>query len=148
MPYSHPLQNNEFMLITSITRKREPFFSDSSIAREAIEVLYRVKRLHSFSLYGFVIMPDHCHFLMYVAWPQTISRIMNSYKSGLTFDTGIQPMWQRGFHIQVTKDVPVALEYIHQNPVKAKIVETPDKYPWSSASGEWPLLAAPTEGHG
>lgn len=153
MSYSHLLQNNEFMLITSVTKNREPFFSDPVVAREAIETLYRVKTNHPFELYGFVIMPDHCHFLLYVPWPQTISGIMNVYKSGLTFNTGIRQMWQRGFHMQVPHDVNVALEYIHQNPVKAGIVKTPNAYPWSSASGEWtvsplPVLSAPTEGRG
>jgi putative transposase len=148
MAYSHPLQNNEFMLITSVTRKREPLFGDPSVAREAIETLYRVQQLHPFSLYGFVIMPDHCHFLMYVAWPQTISGIMNSYKSGLTFDTGIRKIWQTGFHIQVPQNLPAALEYIHQNPVKAGLSKTPESYPWSSATGRWPVLAVPAEGHG
>lgn len=136
------------MLVTSVTRNRKPFFVDPAFAREAIETLYRVKERHPFSLFGFVIMPDHCHFLVYVGWPQTISGIMNVYKSGLTFNMGIPRMWQAGFHMQVPEDLSKALDYIHQNPVKANIVQNAETYPWSSAASQWPVLAAPAKGHG
>lgn len=146
MSQPHPLQNNEFMLITSVTAHREPLFGDPAVAREAIETMYRVKQRQSFFLYGFVVMPDHCHFLMMVRWPQAISKIMNTFKTGVAFNTGLGSMWQKGFHMQVPDDLKVALKYIHFNPVRAGIVRIPETYPWSSASAKWDVSPLPVVG--
>ncbi|MFH0770171.1 MAG: transposase [Candidatus Peregrinibacteria bacterium] len=137
MSQRHPIQNDRMMLVTTNTYNREPIFFDPSFAREAVERLYRIQELHPFLLFGFVIMPDHCHFLVKIPSPYTISKLMNDFKTGLTFDLGIRAFWQRRFHIRLLCDPYHALRYIHRNPVKAGMVETPEDYPWSSASGRW-----------
>ena len=136
----HPIQNSALMFITTNTFNRSPFFADQARAREAVECLYRVQSLYPFFLFGFVIMPDHCHFLLRVDPPLSISTIMNSFKSGLTFDTGIPKLWQSRFHMRVIDHHPeVVLQYIHMNPVKAGLIEQQGKYLWSSASGKWDI---------
>lgn len=133
------------MFITTNTMNRRRIFTDDAKAREAIECLYRVQELHPFFLYGFVIMPDHCHFLLQVPEGGSVSRIMNAYKSGLTFDIGIPKLWQSRFHIRIAEHPSGALEYIHFNPVKAGLVEEPHHYKWSSASGLWDVTPLPME---
>ena len=124
-------------MITTNTLNREPIFKNDSYSREAIECLYRVQQQHPFFLYGFVIMPDHCHFLMLVLEPGKISNIISAFKSGLAHDIGIGPIWQRRFFNRIVDDAIEALHYIHMNPVSAGLCETPEDYPWSSASGKW-----------
>lgn len=133
----HPIQHNVPMLVTAVTLNRRRVFADPAYAREAIETLYRVEQLHPFLLYGFVIMPDHCHFLMEATAPESISKIMNVYKSGLTFNTGLRKIWMPRFHISIAKKPPGALNYIHMNPVRAGLAAEPENYPWSSAAGKW-----------
>ena len=134
----HPIQNSALMFITTNTFNRSPFFADQARAREAVECLYRVQSLYPFFLFGFVIMPDHCHFLLRVDPPVEISQIMNSLKAGLTFDTGISKLWQSRFHMRIVESQPEkVLQYIHMNPVKAGLVDMANQYPWSSASGTW-----------
>ncbi|MEK7136676.1 MAG: transposase [Patescibacteria group bacterium] len=137
MTQRHPVQNDVLMLVTTVTANREPVFANPAYAREAIECLYRVQKQRPFLLYGFVIMPDHCHFLLFIPPPESISKIMNSYKSGLTFDLGLSKIWQPRFHVRLPDNAEIALRYIHENPVKAELVSIPEDYPWSSASGEW-----------
>ncbi|MFA7718256.1 MAG: transposase [Candidatus Absconditabacterales bacterium] len=137
MSQRHPIQNEDVQLVTTITKDRIPVFADDAHAREAIECLYRVQMLHPFFLYGFVIMPDHCHFLVRVPAPKKIALIMNVFKSGMTFNTGIPKLWQPRYHIRSVKNVPAALRYIHENPVKMRLSETSADYPWSSRSGKW-----------
>lgn len=137
MSQRHPIQNDVTMFVTTNTHNRCPFFAQATLAREAVDCLYRVQTLHPFFLYGFVIMPDHCHFLLRVPAPQTVSSIIGSYKSGLTFDCGIPHLWQARFHMETPKDIRETLRYIHLNPVRRGIVEDPALYPWSSASGTW-----------
>jgi putative transposase len=46
------------------------------------------------------------------------------------------PIWQRGFtdhRIRDAHDFQIRLEYIHQNPVRARMVERAEMYPYSSA---------------
>ena len=135
MTQRHPIINDAIMLVTTVTRHRSPIFENSVHAREAVECLYRVKKMHPFFLYGFVIMPDHCHFLVDVPLPETAARIMNIYKSGMTFNIGIPKLWQSRYHLRIVRDPISCLRYVHENPVKQNMVETCEDYPWSSASG-------------
>ncbi|TSC58193.1 MAG: hypothetical protein Greene041619_753 [Candidatus Peregrinibacteria bacterium Greene0416_19] len=133
----HPVQNNAMMFITTNTRDRVPVFQDAANAREAVDSLYRVQELHPFFLYSFVIMPDHCHFLLNVPSPESISRIMRVYKYGVCFNLGMSKLWQSRFHVKIISKIGPVTRYIHLNPVKAGLVATPEEYPWSSASGRW-----------
>ena len=137
MTQRHPIQNDCVMFVTINTYKRIPFFKEESNAREAIECLYRVQDLHPFFLFAFVIMPDHCHFLLSVPPPRRISGIMNSYKSALVQSMGVPKLWQARFFLSNPEDSYAIRNYIHQNPVRASLVENPEDYPWSSASGKW-----------
>ncbi len=140
MSQRHPIQNDVPMFITSVTKNRMPVFCEAAAAREAIESLYRVQVQQPFFLYGFVIMPDHCHFLMTVPEPGSISKIMQSYKYGLSFNIGKGPIWQPRFHMRIPWSASNALRYIHNNPVKAGLCGSPENYPWSSASGQWDVM--------
>jgi REP element-mobilizing transposase RayT len=145
MTQRHPFKSDHIMMLTTNVLDRQKIFADESNAREAIECLYRVQELHPFFLYAFVIMPDHCHFLIETRAPITSGQLMNSYKAGLTFDLGIPKLWQRRYHIRLIDQPEFAKQYIHENPVRAGIVEYALDYPWSSASGKWEITPLPWE---
>jgi REP element-mobilizing transposase RayT len=128
------------MFITTNTKDRHPIFGQPACAREAIEAMYRVQIFNPFFLHGFVIMPDHCHFLVTVPEPGSISRIMQSYKRAVSFGISLGPIWQSRFHQKIPTKPEKVLQYIHQNPVKAGLCKNPDDYPWSSASGKWDVM--------
>ena len=125
------------MLITTNVRQRRKVFLNPSYAFEAIDLLYRVQALHPFFLYGFVIMPDHCHLLLRIPEPGQISMLMNRYKMGVSHSIGIGPIWQARFHVRIPSSGQAALQYIHQNPANAGLVSDATLYPWSSATGRW-----------
>jgi putative transposase len=135
----HPFRNELLMLVTTNTHHRQPIFRDSTHAREAIETLYRVQQLHPFFLFGFVIMPDHCHLLIRVPEPESVSRVMRMFKQGTSMNIGRGPLWQTRFHIRLLTRGREALHYIHHNPVKAHLVMEPEQYPYSSACGRWDI---------
>jgi putative transposase len=137
MSQRHPIQNDVVSLITTNIQRRKKIFEVSEYAREAIDVLYRVQILWPFFLYGFVIMPDHCHFLMQVPAPGSLSKIVGRYKMGVSHSLQIGPIWQPRFHMKTCSSPIDALCYIHLNPLRAGLSETPESYPWSSASGKW-----------
>ena len=139
MTQRHPILNDRIMMITTVTIDRAPFFANPLYAKKAVECLYGTKKLHPFFLYAFVIMPDHCHILLKVHSPNTVSHLMNSYKSYLRFDLGIPQLWQRRYHIRIAHDSYRLRNYIHQNPVKAGLCTIPKQYSWSSANEQWPV---------
>ena len=140
MSQPHPVQSDAMFFITTNCICRAPIFSNPSYAREAIDALYRVQEQHPFFLHGFVIMPDHCHLLLFVDEHQSISTIIGCYKMAVSFGIGIGSIWQPRFHMRLPENAGAALHYIHQNPVRAGIVDTADVYPWSSASGRWDVV--------
>lgn len=138
MTQRHPIQN-ETTLITTNIQNRNPLFLKPTYACKAVEHIYKVQEQHPFFLFGFVIMPDHCHFLVRVPEPSTVSQVMNVYKSGLTFEIGLPKIWQARFHSRSIRNAIKALQYIHLNPVRTNLVPCPEQYPWSSASGKWDI---------
>ncbi len=143
MTQRHPIVSDRILMVTSNTAKRRQYFSNPARAREAVLQLYHTQSVIPFSLYGFVIMPDHIHILLNVPSPKTVSDVMRTYKMGLTFQLGIGPLWQRRFYITVATDPLVQLRYIHNNPVKAGLVGKPEQYPWSSVNKHWDILKLP-----
>ena len=137
MSQRHPVQNDVPMLITTNVADRKPMFRNPAFAREAIDVLYRVQELRPFFLFGFVVMPDHCHFLLNVPEPGSVSTIMKHYKMGVSHSIGLGPIWQPRFHMRIVRNIGKALRYVHLNPVRAGLAEHAEGYPWSSASGQW-----------
>jgi REP element-mobilizing transposase RayT len=130
------------MFITTCTADREPVFANPAYAREAVHSLYRVQCFNPFFLYAFVIMPDHCHFLLQVPEHGSISKIMYAYKRAVCFEVG-RAIWQSRFHIRFIQQPEKIMEYIHLNPVRRGLCIEPNHYKWSSASGRWDLSQLP-----
>jgi putative transposase len=137
MTQRHPDQSQRLMFVTTNIKDRIPLFRDSAYAREAVEALYRIQLWNPFFLFGFVIMPDHCHFLMNVPETSGISKVMHMYKRSVSFAFNRGPIWQARFNIMFPRKPWEALQYIHQNPVEAGLCERSEDYMWSSACGRW-----------
>jgi len=103
-----------------------------------IDVLRSLVAEHRFKLQDFVIMPDHVHLLVTVEGEMTIEKAMQLIKGRfshrLTKEFGhLGEVWQRGFsEVQVLGSESLAQhrEYIAMNPVKAGLVDSPEKYPY------------------
>lgn len=126
------------MLIITNIAKREPLFSVDPYACETVETLYAAQEHHPFFLYAWVIMPDDMHIVLRVRAPGSVSKMMNVFKGIVSQRIGLGPLWQRGFHMRIlTGDIAPAIRYVHRNPVRAGLVDVPEDYPWSTASGKW-----------
>jgi putative transposase len=103
-----------------------------------IDVLGSLVAERHFHLYDFVIMPDHVHLLIEVGCEMTVEKAMQLIKGRfshrLTKEFGhLGEVWQRGFsEVQVLKSESFAQHraYIAMNPVKAGLVDSPEKYPY------------------
>ena len=94
-------------------------------------------------LHGFVIMPDHLH-LMLSPIDITLERAMQLIKGGSSFRYAkeIGPkmeVWQKGFtdhRVRNADEYRTRMNYMFQNPVRARLVAEGAIYPYSSASGK------------
>jgi len=128
--------------VTTATYKKRPIFADKKKSDILKNVIYNLRGQNRFSLLSFCIMPDHLHLLLIPGKEQNISTIMQSIKRGSSriinqkFNSKGK-IWEPRFFDTVPRDEKELLneiEYIHSNPVKAKLVEAPEEYLFSTAN--------------
>jgi putative transposase len=114
-----------------------------------IDVLDHYRRQQKYLLHEFVIMPNHFHLLITPA--ETLERALQLIKGGFSFRAKKElkvsgEIWQTSFHDHRVRDngeYENAKIYIHQNPVRAGLVERPEDYPYSSANPRFQLDEVP-----
>jgi len=103
-----------------------------------------------YTLIAWVVMPNHVHVLIEVFGTTSLGSIVQSWKSYtgrvigqlLAGDDIAAPrnrggVWMREYWDRLIRDdahLAAAINYIHSNPVRAKLVGTAHDWPWSSAS--------------
>ena len=101
-----------------------------------IDVLRSLVAEFAFELHDFVIMPDHLHLLFTIDDGMTVEKAMQLVKGRFSFRLGREfefkgEVWQKGFsEVQVLGDESFKEHrvYIANNPVKAGLVDSPQKY--------------------
>jgi REP element-mobilizing transposase RayT len=101
-----------------------------------------------YTLHAWCIMPNHVHILMRPANGITMSKSMASWKkyTGRRISAWRQqhkgvtagPVWHREYFDRYVRDddhYRNVVNYIHQNPVKAGLVQRADEWEWSSGFG-------------
>ena len=136
---------------TVVTYKRNPIFSNPEniqLLRNAFQ--YTLER-HPFSIVASVILPDHMHFIWTLPenssdysmrWRLIKSHFTRNFHGNKFYNEspsrkrkGEAVVWQRRFWehlIRDESDLCNHLEYIHYNPVKHGLVESPAGWKYSS----------------
>jgi putative transposase len=110
-----------------------------------IDVLRSYVAAKKFKVHDFVVMPDHVHVQLTVNESISIEKALQSIKGGFSYrakkELGYRKeIWQRGFsevRILNRSSFLKHRKYIEQNPVEAGLVDSPEKYPYSSAHLKW-----------
>lgn len=105
-----------------------------------LETLAKFRERFGFKLYGFVLMDNHSHLIVETNEIANISKIMQaitlSYSQKFRHKYNYSGyVWQGRFKsnlIEGDSYILKCIEYIHNNPVRAKMVECPKDYSWSS----------------
>jgi len=126
--------------ITTATHNRRRLFQVESNAALLLETLDHYRA--SYLLHAYVVMPDHVHLLI-TPKGVTLERTMQLIKGGFSHRLSSRlPVWQKGFtdhRIRDNADYHTRRNYLHQNPVEARLCEKPDAYAFSSANPTLPL---------
>jgi len=87
----------------------QAFLSKDRTCLWLIDAISKARERLAFGLWAYVIMPEHCHILVFPRRPTySISRILEA--------------------------IHAEIEYIHNNPVRRGLVARAEDWPWSSAA--------------
>lgn len=119
---------------------RQRVFRSLKDRQEYLELIKRYKDKYGIRLYHFVLMANHVHFLLEPTEEGALSAFMHDVTLAHTMrfnrrQKTVGHVWQGRY-----KSIPIESDayflqcgrYIELNPVRAKLVDHPAKYPWSS----------------
>ncbi|QYK53724.1 MAG: transposase [Fimbriimonadaceae bacterium] len=153
------LETNVVREITFSTFRKTHLLRDRECAQYVEQSLFEAKRKYGFQLFSYVVMSNHVHFLVMLNEPTPISSILSSIKGssgkqilkhlrstnpGLLNEVAIvrdekvrHRIWLPGGgydrSLRDDQSIENAIDYIHNNPVKAGLVNTANEYAFSSA---------------
>ena len=135
--------------------RRYHYFNDSIACMIFLDLLNKARMNYGFELWAYTLMPDHVHLIIYPGEdanivPKALHDVKGetgrNYKNHLLFQIpeivekkGMKKFqfWQPGGgydrNLYSAKAVHSAIEYIENNPVRAGLVSSPEKWRWSSA---------------
>jgi len=138
----------------------QPFLAQARFCGYLVESIVSSREKHQFDIWAYVFMPNHVHLLVCPREPEySISNILLSIKQpvarkaanyirssdpdSLKFMATSQAyrpyrFWQKGGgydrNMTKTQTIIELVRYIHNNPVRKGLVETPDQWYYSSAA--------------
>ncbi|HZW05996.1 MAG TPA: transposase [Phycisphaerales bacterium] len=134
-----------------------PLFKNRSIADLFVERLQACRAEHEFSLFAFVVMPEHVHLIVRPTRGQSLVPALKGLKlsvgrrviarwrapnapilARLTTETGPR-FWLKGGgfdrNIRDDEELTREIRYVHQNPVERGLASQATDWRWSSAQG-------------
>lgn len=133
-------ENGYSYFITTVIHDRQPIFFDERNCRILSATIEFFKLVLDYKLFAYCIMPDHLHLMLQSYGAYNISYIMKMIKGNFArkYNKMLSmegKVWQDRFYDQGMRSADMLLEkieYIHNNPVRAKLVTTPSEYIFSS----------------
>jgi putative transposase len=126
-------------------------FQVPEIAEVLLETLFTYRDRRAYLLHEFVIMPDHLHLILTPGPTTSLEKAIQLIKGGSSHRihkarNQKSEIWQVGFYdwtIRDYNDWQTKVQYIHQNPVRAKLVDMPQQWRYSSANDKFTLDPIP-----
>ena len=118
--------------------QRQEIFKGEGDFLEYLEILSNYKKRYNFSLYSYVLMNNHVHLLIETR-EAPLSKILQGLNQSYTmyFNRRYRTVGHlfQGRYKAILCDrdgyLLSLIKYIHFNPVRAKVVKSPDSYRWS-----------------
>jgi len=133
-------EDNTTYFITFITEGRTKLFIDPLVCQLLLNILIYNKFICQYNVYAFVMMPNHCHLILQPVGDMTLSRIMQKIKGNFSrFYNQLYGLsgtvLQKGYFdeaIRSEKQLYETMVYIHNNPLRSRLVKNIDDYYFSS----------------
>ena len=143
---------HDLHFITSSCYRRQPELGSAWRRDLFVKILEETRRKYRFVVHGYVVMPEHFHLLITepeVADPSVVMKVIKERFSRrvnrrrkqaavaqkVLWERVREPVWQKRFYDfnvwSACKHVE-KLRYMHRNPVRRGLVESPEQWKWSS----------------
>jgi putative transposase len=134
-----PIEDGLIYHIIDRGNNRQDVFHQEGDFRAFLQAMADLKQRKPFELYGYCLMSNHFHLLLRPCGAP-VSRIMQSLLVSHTqryhkHHRSGGHVWQGRFKSPVIQDdehLLTVLRYIEANPLRARLVERAEDYPWSS----------------
>ena len=139
-----------FFLTTAAWQSRN-LFQSHRMSSLLVDVMEHYRNEQKFLLHGFVVMPNHLHAMVSLTKDISVEKAVQFIKGGFSFrakrELGFDlEIWHKGFsEIRVFSEEAFSARrvYMHQNPVRARLVRSATDWEYSSASGRYEVDACP-----
>jgi len=126
--------------LTCCIHGRRALLANPALAERLIRLYAGQRDEGRIKLHGYVVMPDHYHVLLTLRGGSCVSEVVRAVHSVFAKEcrraTGTQGrVWQKRFYDRVVRsesDLHEKLDYVHGNPVRAGLAESPGDYVRSS----------------
>jgi putative transposase len=143
MPYGlkRYQQSKQSHFLTFSCYHRLPGFANERLRDIFLECLERIRRHYQFHVYGYVVMPEHIHLLLSEPAKDSLATTIQALKVSLIrhrelpHGDRIGTFWQKRYYdhnVRSYSSFVEKLRYIHRNPVKRGLCNTPMEWRWSS----------------
>jgi putative transposase len=144
------LPGSSYFITTKCAENRS-IFQVPENSKILIDILFKYRDQNVYQLHEFVVMPNHIHLLLTPAQSTSLEKCIQFIKGASSHEIHKQrshklEIWQESFHdwtIRDQSDWQEKAEYIRMNPVRAKLVDTPEVWVFSSANREFSLDPMP-----
>jgi len=131
-------QETRTYFVTAVAAQRRRLFQVTANAELLQRTILDYRSQGKFLLHAFVIMPDHFHALITPAPDVSLEKAMQFIKGGFSFRLkNKMDVWERSFNesqIMSAEKFKNCVRYVEENPVRRRLVSTPEDYPFSSAN--------------
>ncbi len=126
-------------------------FQVSQIAEIVISKILEYRDRGNYLLHEFVLMPNHLHLILTPAESVSLEKAIQLIKGGSSHEIhrvhrSKMQIWQSGFHesrVRDWSDYTNKTDYIHFNPVVARLVDRPQDWPYGSGNRKHQLDPIP-----
>lgn len=126
--------------VTTVAHKREPIFTNEKSCKIVLLTIEYFKLLFDYKVFAYCLMPDHVHLLIQPFGEYNLSYIMKMIKGSFArkinkYKNSTGPIWQKRFYDEGIRDAAMLtqkIEYIHNNPIRKKLISSLEEYPYSS----------------
>jgi putative transposase len=132
-------ESQQSHFITFSCHRRQPLFAAAETYDLFVSCLEVMRRRFDLNVYGYVVMPEHVHLLLSEPAEGKLSDAIHFLK--LSFAKRVRSpahaggFWQKRYYdrnVRNYREFTTKLRYLHRNPVKRRLVESPEEWKWSS----------------
>jgi len=128
-------------MVTSGTYQKQPLFRDSSALTGLTNLLLDLAEKHGWKLQAWAVFPNHYHFIGDTEKHSPLSDLIRELHARSAIEinhrdeTPGRKVWFQYWDSQITfhRSYLARLNYVHQNPVRHRVVQTAIDYSWCSA---------------